>query len=221
MPDQHPDITAYFVEPDEHATPLLLAIGRVVFAAAGLENNLRLDLLRQICEREVSEHGQITERLAAEAQRTEALTGGQLLSELRSLDLSTELDARLGDAIGRRNRLVHQLMEEPELVRAITKKEPVDAALEKLERLALDCAALSLQLQAVALPKLESVLGGSATEFATALASLDPADLDDPRGRRQLEALQALGDVELPTLDTISPNLSAGSRVAETRSPDP
>jgi hypothetical protein len=51
---RRPRVTGWFVEPDERAVPLLLAIGNVVWAAAGLEKSLLLELTRLRGEREGS-----------------------------------------------------------------------------------------------------------------------------------------------------------------------
>src|SRR4051812_4966302 len=45
-PEERPRVTASFVDPDELARPLLIAIGRVVLAVAGLEKSMQLELSR-------------------------------------------------------------------------------------------------------------------------------------------------------------------------------
>jgi hypothetical protein len=44
--DPRPRVTGWFLDPEEISVPLLVAIGRFVFTAAGLETALQLELLR-------------------------------------------------------------------------------------------------------------------------------------------------------------------------------
>ena len=71
----------------------------------------------------------------------------------------------------------------------------------RLDKLALECDELAVELHAVATPRLEAALGMSSTEMINALRSVDPAIVADPAERQQLEAILALGDVDLDELD--------------------
>jgi hypothetical protein len=53
--DPRPRVTGSFVEPDETARPLLMAIGRALFAAAGLEKTLQLEIARLPCVRHAAD----------------------------------------------------------------------------------------------------------------------------------------------------------------------
>jgi hypothetical protein len=47
-------------------------------------------------------------------------------------------------------------------------------------------------------PRLEERLGTSQDEMIERLTQIDPKTIDDPLARRQVEAAQALGEIELP-----------------------
>jgi hypothetical protein len=184
-------VTGWFVEPDEKSAPLLLAMGQVVWGAAALEKSLLLELARLRAERD----GQFPAE--QELSRLEHLPAGPLLKELRKLDLPGGLDERIGDAIDRRNQLFHHPVEDPEMVAAIVRGEDIDAVVKRVEQLAIDCGELAVELQAVAVAKLEAVLGKSQAELVQIVQSVDPATVEDPHDRRQLEAIIALGDADL------------------------
>jgi hypothetical protein len=192
--EPRPRVTGWFEEPDEAAAPLLRAMGRLVWGAAALEKALMLELARLRAEREA--------RLPAEQElsRLEHLPARPLLNELRKLDLPGDLDQRISDAIDRRNQLVHHPTEDPEMVRAIVHGEGVDAVLKRVEQLAIDCGELAVELQIVAAARLEAMLGMSQAQMLEVLRSVDLAAIEDPAMRRQLEAVRALGAVELPLL---------------------
>jgi hypothetical protein len=104
--DARPRVTAYFEEPDRdgEAVPLYLAVGRALLAVAGLEKMMLLEIAQLLVERNPDASIAQNRKLAWELSRLECLTGGQLLRELRNLDLSPDLDERIGDAIDRRKR---------------------------------------------------------------------------------------------------------------------
>jgi double-stranded uracil-DNA glycosylase len=188
-----PSVAAYFVDLDECANPFLIELGHVVLAAAGLEYSLRLELARLLLAAHASGEGTRDKALGDQIAALEALTAGQLLSRLREQGLPEDLERRIDDAISRRNRLVHHLFEDPQLVRAATRQEPANGAVGQLQQLALDCAALSVELQRFALPKIEALTGASKEELLNFVLSLDPAQIQQQAEREQLEAIQALG----------------------------
>ncbi len=134
--------------------------------------------------------------LDAELKRLEGLTAGLRLRELRALDLAPDLDARIGEAIDRRNDLVHHLMEDPELAQAV-EGDGIQAVADRIEQLALDCAALGAELHFVAAPKLEAATGMTQDEMAKLVRTIDLATLSEPRERKHLEALRALPEEAL------------------------
>ena len=176
--------------------PLLLAIGGAVVAVAGLEKALQLELVRIYFERAVAAADAPPGELAKEIARVERLTAGEARHELRKLGLPADLDRRIDDVVTRRNQLVHRILEDPELVRAVASGEGIDAAVQRIEQLALDCGELAVELHRFAGGKLEARLGRSQQELLVLVQSLDPATITDPRDRRQLEAIIAMGAVD-------------------------
>lgn len=191
-----PRVTGYFTEPDEKAAPLLHAVGRAVWAIGALEKTLLLEYAR--LQAESAGLGPEVER---ELSRLERLSAGALRKELQKFDLPGDLDERIGSAIQRRNRLIHHHFEDPELVRAITTGEGIAAVVERVNRLALDCGELAVELSLVAAPRLEAVLGMSRSEMVKLLQSVDPSTVEDVHERQQLEAILATGELDLTELD--------------------
>ena len=62
-----------------------------------------------------------------------------------------------------------------------------------MEQLALDCAALSAELQLFALPKIEDSMGASREELLDLVLCLDATQILQQTEREQVEAVQALG----------------------------
>jgi hypothetical protein len=190
-------MTAYFDGPDEDGAPLFLAIGRAVLAVSTLEKMLLLEIARLLVERNPGAGIVPSDGLDQELARLEGLTAGLLLRELRRLDLSVDLDERIGDVIDRRNEIVHHLMEDPQVVRAMS-GDGMDAVVDRIERIALYAAELAVELQIVAGAKLEALLGKSQTEMVEIVKSVDPKAIEGPRERNQVEAVQALVEIEFP-----------------------
>ncbi|MHB1808124.1 MAG: hypothetical protein ACYCU0_02365 [Solirubrobacteraceae bacterium] len=190
-----PHVIAWFLEPDDEHVPLLTALGRAIVGAAVLEKFLLLELVRLRGENEG-----LTEELAADVEGLERLTAGGLLKQLRKLGLPSDLDVRIADAIDRRNQLVHHLMEDAEIVKAIQDDDGLDNAVRRVEQLALDCGRLGVELMAVAVPRLEALLGMSLAQIRTILRSIDVNTIEDPLMRQQLEAVQAISDLDLSDL---------------------
>lgn len=191
--ETRPSIAAYFAELDEPAIPFLTALGQVIVAAAALEGNLRLELARLLFAAQAGQEVTGGNTLREQVAELETLTAGQLLGRLRERGLPEDLEQRIDDAVSRRNRLVHRPFEDPQLVMAIAGTEAPDDAIGKLQQLALDCAALSAELQLFALPKIEASLGASKKELFDLVLSLDPAQIQQQVERAQVEAIQALG----------------------------
>jgi hypothetical protein len=196
---RRPHVTAYFAEPDKNGSPLLLAIGRAVLGVAGLEKMLLAEIARLLVERHGGGDEARRERASKELARLERLPAGQLLAELRGLELARELDERIGDVIERRNWLVHHLVEDPVIAKAVAGEE-IEPAVEQVEQLALDAAALAVELHAVAGTRLAAAIGKSPAELLKIMKSVDPATIEDPDERRQLEAIQAFDDLDVDVL---------------------
>jgi hypothetical protein len=189
-----PRVTGYFVE-DPEGLPLSVAIGRAVVGAGSLEAALRLEAARLL-------HAQLAagvdpdSTLPNELSKLDKLTSGGLLEKLRKLGLPGELDKRIADAVGRRNDLVHRTFEDPELARAIGGEGDIDAVVKRIERLALDCGELALELEMFAIPKLLEMTGTSPPELIDLIKGIDPSTITDPGERKQLEAVQAFASLE-------------------------
>jgi double-stranded uracil-DNA glycosylase len=193
--EPRPSVAAYFAELEEQAIPFLAGLGQVVVAAAALESNLRLELACCIAAAETGQESTGGKALGEQVAKIETLTAGQLLRRLSEKGLPEELERRIDDVISRRNRLIHHLFEDPRLVNSVVQTEAADDAVEQLQRLALDCAALSVELQMFALPKIESLTGVSKEQLLDSVLSLDAAQIPQQAKREQLEAIQALGDI--------------------------
>lgn len=188
-----PRVTGSFVEANDPGIPVLIAIGRAVAAAAGLEMNLRLEATRLLLVTGAGDtdgDGGLREELA----RLEELTAGQLLKRMRDLDLPEDLDKRIASAIERRNALVHHTFDDPDVAKAVGGSGDMTEVVNRINRLALDCGELAVELQLFALPRIEAVIGIPIANLATHVMSIDTREITDPRERRQLEAIQAFGD---------------------------
>jgi hypothetical protein len=195
--EPRPHVSGWFVEPDNEGRPLLVAIGRAVTGVAALEYHLLLELVRIIWERDGS--GPETD---GEIARLERLTGGQRLRELRRLGLPAELDRRIGDAIERRNLLVHNLFEVPAMLSVV--RGEITAAVEWVERLARDCGELAVELHLFNVDAIEALTGKSLAQMLDMVKSIDVDTVDDPGDRQRLEALLAAGDIDLSVVPDAS-----------------
>jgi hypothetical protein len=187
--DDLPTVSAFFeAVQDEENNSLLRAIGRLVLGANVLETVLLLVFLHLREERD----GLPSQE---EFPYLEAASAGKRLALLRALDIPSDLEARIDDAIERRNRIIHHVFECPEIVVAVTSGEGMGEAVAMVEQVALDCGSIGVELYAVVAPKLEAKHGKPA-ELVELLASVDLESVDDPRLREQLEAARAMRGVD-------------------------
>jgi hypothetical protein len=197
---ERPRVVGSFVEPDDVAMPLLVAVGQALFAVAGLEKSLQLELIRLIVAGRPSDaptRGLSLESLAD----VERLTAGQLLAQLRTLGLPEDLDGRIGTVIQRRNDLVHHPYEDPDLVRGLAGGEDLRRAVARVEQLAVDAGELAVELQLFVVPKLEKLFGKSRDALIPIVQGLNPETINDARDRRQVEAVQAFLALDDGTLE--------------------
>jgi len=187
--DPRPRVTVSLVESDESSTALLLAMGRAIIAAAGLERALQLELACLLLEGHVVTPNP---KLESELADSDTLTARQLLGRLRNVDLPEELDVRIAEAIRRRNDLVHHTFGDPDLAAFVLDGKSSSALVDRIDQLAADCASLTVELELVAVPRLERALGKSRAELIEMATSIDPTAIADPRERRRLEAIQQL-----------------------------
>lgn len=193
--DPRPRVAGYFVD-DPDGIPLLVAIGRAVVGAGSLEAALRLEAARLVVAQQAGSGASPDSTLPRELSRLDKLTAGGLLGMLRKLGLPEKLDKRIADAVDRRNDLVHRTFEDPELARAIGGDGDLNAVVRRIERLALDCGELAIELQMFAIPKLLELTGGSPAELIDLIKAIDASTMPDPRDRRQLEAVQGIASLE-------------------------
>lgn len=192
--DARPSVAAYFADLDEDAIPLFTALGQVVVGAAALEVNLRLELAQLLVAARAGQGHAEDDTLAEQIAELATLTAGQLLGRLRERGLPKSLERRIDGAISRRNWLVHHLFEDPQIVKATTGNEGSPDVIGKLQRLALDCAALSVELQMFALSKIEESMGTSREDLLGFVLSLDATQIQEQAERHQVEAIQELGN---------------------------
>ncbi len=190
---QRPRVTGWFEPADETVAPLMVALGRLVWGAALLEKTLHLELARVHYERAEASGDPAGYGLASVLADTEKLTGGQARSQLQALGLPDDLNARVRDAIERRNAVLHRPLEDADLSKAIGTGEGIGKVVERIERLALDCGELGVELERYAGDRLVAALGVSREQIAHWAATLDPATIEDQRMGEQIEAVQASG----------------------------
>ena len=203
--EERPRVSAQFVS-DEPWERLQAAIGRAVISAAALESSLQLEVARQIWEDVGDPEGTQTRRTKILALG--GMTAGQLLRELRALDLPEEVERRIADAIARRNRLVHRMFDGQDAHDASAERD-YDHAVKSVDQLARDCASLAGELHLFAMRRIAAAHGLTREEFITRLISRDPSLVGSPDERAALERLQEIGarfgSTSLSTLNTNPP----------------
>lgn len=192
-------------EPDEATVPFFTSVGRAVAGAAALEKALQFELARLLhAEHQRSDDAE-SASLQKELSKLDRKTAGQLLDELQKLGLPGDLSQRIRTAVDRRNDLVHRFYEDPELARATAGGADLKRVIERVDRLALDCAELAVELEMFAWPRVQELTGMSLAEMVELVISIDPSNITDPRERKQLEAVQAFAKIE--DLSTLFENL--------------
>jgi len=175
--------------------PLLIAIGRAVISAAALEAVLRLEAARLLLAEHRADDAAAGAPLSRELSRLDGLTAPGLLKRLTRLDLPGDLDRAVRDVLGRRDDMVHRAFLDTELTGAVTKQESVDAVVKRIDRLALDCAELAVELDAYAVSTLLGLTGESLAQLVHPAGEQDPSARIDLFESKQLEAVRALAAV--------------------------
>lgn len=166
--DDLPNVTGWFeAVQDEGADSLMRAIGRLVLGANLPETVLRL-LVAQLREERDGQYP-----AEDEFARLEEASAGRLLGLLRGLDIPAGLEGRIGEAIGRRNEVVHHMYEMPEMVAAVASGEGMEAVVAQIEQVALDCGTIAVELFTVAGPALEAKMGKTPAELVELLSGID------------------------------------------------
>jgi hypothetical protein len=191
--DQRPQGTGYFEEPTENALPLMVALGQLVLAAAVLEKTLHLELVRLHYERAHASGDPEKYGLEQALVATERLTSGQARAELEALGLPEALNARIRSAVKRRNALLHRPLEDLEFARAIGTGEDIDKVVSRIERLAIDCGELGVEIERYAGDRLTGVIGMHRGQIAELVTEIDVNTVNDQHLRAQLEAIKSSG----------------------------
>jgi hypothetical protein len=190
--EDRPRVSVRIEEGDQRWQSLLAAIGRAVMCAALLESSLQVEVARLAWEvKQDSDSDSRVHRM--NIAELGGMTAGQLLGELRTFGLSTEIEARIADAIARRNRLVHHPFEEQDLGDP-SGSPGYEHAVERIDRLARDCASLAAELHIFALRKLGETTGRTREDIVAEILNADLSLVADPRERASLERRQATGD---------------------------
>jgi hypothetical protein len=84
------------------------------------------------------------------------------------------------------------MFEMPEMVAAVVSGEGMDAVVQQIEAVALDCGSIGVKLFTVAGGALEAKMGKTPAELAEMLAGIDLEAVEDGRSRRQLRALSGV-----------------------------
>lgn len=217
--DGRPRIHGELVEPDEIAIPLLVAIGRFVFAAGGLEQALQLEAIRLFYTQIAAGAAEPNAVLQAELDVLRRLTAGGLLTRLREFGLATELHDRVADAIRRRNDLVHRTFDDPKLMAAAIDGALLDDVVERVDRLAIDCGELTVELVAYAITQMEELFGMSREQLLSLVLAVEPGTIEDPREANLVALLRSLDDpgMLLTGLGELVPRREGGGESAVPR----
>jgi hypothetical protein len=122
-----------------------------------------------------------------------------LLGSLRGLGIPDDLAARLQDVIGRRNRLVHHVLEDAVVLEALIAGN-IDQVVDDIDALAADCQRLINDIAPVAFADAETALGAPLEHIVDIVNGIDPGTVVDERLRTQLAVVGLLGRDELAAL---------------------
>jgi hypothetical protein len=193
-----PRVKGQWEEPSEDGRALFFSIGRAVYSAGGLESSLLVELMRIMRVRATAEGKLNTAKgrhaLSRKFERLEKKTAGQLLYQLRELGLDIDVADRIDGAIKRRNHLVHDLVSDVEMIAVVVGQNPVEPLAGRIERLAVECGELAVELQVFAKHEMERETGMTSDQLVKQLLATDPALFDSATDRARLEALRKLGD---------------------------
>jgi hypothetical protein len=137
--------------PDEYGTPVALAIGHAVIAAAALEKVQ----LGEIGRRQLEADGQPTQSLTRTLTELESQPAGRLLRKLREQGMADDLAERIDNVLTRRNRMVHGMIEDLAVATALVTGDGIEEVLSWIAKIEADCGALIAELQPLAYASLE------------------------------------------------------------------
>jgi len=166
--------------------PIAGAITAAVLGAASLEKFLIVAIAQRIANRDG-----VTPALTAELFELEQQTAGRLLGRLRELDIADDVADRIDHVISRRNWLVHHAMEDAELVIAMETGEGLDAVVQRIEQIAVDCQELINEFAVSALQPLLATLNVTLPQAIEMITSADPETVA-PELREQFAAVRSM-----------------------------
>lgn len=168
----------------EHEEQLAKAIGSAVVAAAALEKTL----LGEIYRRQMHEDVRLIDQLAGFDEQP----AGRLLQKLREQGIDRDLADRIGEVLGRRNRLIHGFFEDIEVARAVITGERLAAVLDGIAKIEADCGVIIAKLQPRFATDLAEQLGMSLADTAGAVLRADLSKIPDAKDRAVLERAREL-----------------------------
>jgi hypothetical protein len=175
---------------DERAVPLVLAIGRLVLGAAALEKVLLVDIVM----RDFQRAGKWRDEFVQELSELEGRSAGKLLGRLRDLGIPANLADHVDKVIRQRNRVVHHLMEDVKVAKAMQTGDGMEEVVADIDGVAIACQQVVNELTLVAFPNMEAAIGMTLPELAERIGQIDPATIEDPQTRQQVEFARVMRD---------------------------
>jgi hypothetical protein len=169
-------------ELEERLAPLFRAAGSVVLHSAVLETLLLTDIVQRCAHADDSELD-----LVALIEELEGRSMGRLAGRLRMLGIDPALADRLADVVHRRNRVVHHLLKDPSVLRAVFKGEGMDEVVTSVEQVAADCRAVGAEIVSSAFAGMESLFTEPVADTIEKVQKLE-IQQDDPESLKELAA---------------------------------
>ena len=162
--------------------------------AAALEKVMLVDISR----RGALDEG-FTQELGTELATLERRTAGQLLARLKQLGVDEPIATRVGEFIARRNEVVHDFMERPDVITAFVTGDVADLVAD-LEDIAIACQQIVNEIAPPAFGAVEQLLGVSLESLVEHIRTIDLDTVVDEGLRRQIELAQMLTPERLAEL---------------------
>jgi hypothetical protein len=172
------------LEQSDRENLIAQAIGHTVVAAASFEKALLAEIYRRQLDADLP--------IDEVEDRFDSAPGGLLLRKLREQGLEPALADRIESVLKRRNGLVHGVIEDLDVIRAMSSGENIKDVVASIEELGSDCLAVSRELQHSLATFVEARHGVSLDSLAVALLRADLSEVPDPEQRATLEMARAL-----------------------------
>lgn len=201
-----------FVPPDEDGNTFLVALGRAVLAAAALESFV---LLAVIVRRRAE--GWSFDDISGLIDGLGTKPAGSRIKALREAGESPELISRLWSAVKQRNHVIHHLLADPTVIRAVTLGE-TQPLIDQLDAVAVTCAEL---VEHVAPAGFEGALEAFGVTDPSALAHvIHKADLPDSLTDSERLLLEEFQGMPVAVLDQLLREAFPATDAGSTASPD-